>query len=131
MIHLTLSGRLGRDAELKETGNGKVINFSVATDVGYGDRKETIWVDCAKWGDKVGILDYLKKGQQVIVTGEPGLRKWDGGAAITCRVDKIELMGNAKEQLPASAPNPGGYTRHAGNVVDETLPMEPIDDLPF
>lgn len=101
-------GRLGKDCEVKTFDGGKsVINFSIAVDVGYGDKKETLWIDCAKWGEKTGVAAYLLKGQQVAVQGEVGLRKWDSGAAVTLRVATLELVGSAKQgetKVPAAAP---------------------------
>lgn len=89
-------GRLGKPAELKTLEGGKqVINFSIAVD--DGKDRPPIWIDCARWSEKAGILPYLLKGTQVAVSGTIGLRKWDGGAAITLRVDKIELLGSKPE----------------------------------
>lgn len=112
-------GRLGKDCEVKTFDGGKsVINFSVAIDVGFGDKKETLWIDCAKWGEKTGVATYLKKGQQVAVIGEIGLRKWEGGAAVTLRVANIELVGANKQD----GSSPG---------TKEAEGEEPIGDLPF
>lgn len=118
MIAATIVGRLGKDAEVKQLQGGTVINFSVAVDTGYGDKKETLWIDCAKWGEKTGVAAYLKKGQQVALTGEPGLRKWDGGATITLRVATLELIGS-KQQSEYQEAQPG-----AADVPDD-------GDLPF
>ena len=97
MIKTFLSGRLGKDAEVKTLEGGKkVMNYSVAVDIGYGDNKQTLWVECAQWSEKTAVAEYLKKGTQVIVTGEPGIRKWEGGASFTLRVDKVELISGNK-----------------------------------
>lgn len=112
MLQLIISGRLGKDAEVKTLTGGTVINFSVATEVGYGDKKETIWVDCAKWGEKTGVAEYLKKGQQVVITGEGGLRKWEGGAAMTLRVATLELVGGSKQGSSETAAAPTSSDDH-------------------
>jgi single-strand DNA-binding protein len=108
MITAAIVGRLGKDAEVKQLQGGTVINFSVAVDVGYGDKKETLWIDCAKWGEKTGVAAYLKKGQQVALSGEPGIRKWEGGATMTLRVATLELIGSAgsKQQGDSAAAAP-------------------------
>lgn len=116
MICTTLIGTLGKDAEVKDLNGKKVINFSVAVNQGYGENKTTLWVDCAKWGEKTGIAEYLKKGTKVAVFGEPSLRKWDGGATITLRVQEIELVGSRQQD---AAPAPMAPTN------------EVLDDLPF
>ena len=119
MIKTFLTGRLGKDAEVKTLDNGKkVMNYSVAVDTGFGENKSTLWVDCAQYSEKTTVADYLKKGTAVAVTGEPGIRKWDGGAAFTLRVDKVELLGGGKQEQVAAAPEPAPR-------------QEPADDLPF
>lgn len=90
MNNATFIGNLGKDAELKELDGGKkVINFSIAVPDG---KDKTIWVDCAKWSEKTGVLPYLLKGTKVAVTGNVGLRKWEGGATVTLRVIDLELI---------------------------------------
>ena len=98
MIQLQFIGQLGKDAEIREVGQTKVINFSVAVSVGYGEKKSTIWVECSKFGEKTGIADYLKKGTKVYVSGEPSIRTWEkdgkSGASLNLRVQDIELLGS-------------------------------------
>ena len=48
----TFVGRLPRDAQLKDVGVNKVCNFSIASDVGFGDKKKTLWIECAMWGKR-------------------------------------------------------------------------------
>lgn len=93
------SGYLGRDAELKTVGQNKVCNFSVAVSTGWGDRKSTLWVGCALWGDRGEKLSqYLTKGSAVSVSGDVDIRAYQGKdgtakAEITCSVQRITLMG--------------------------------------
>lgn len=97
---ITIAGRLGSEAVLKSLPSGKeVVNFSVAVDIGRGENKQTLWVDCSLWGDRAQKLGpYLVKGKQVALSGDFNLRtfqKKDGtpGAAITCDVQRLTLMG--------------------------------------
>lgn len=117
MIQLTLIGQLGKDAEVRDYGQSKVINFSVAVSTGYGYKKTTTWVECAKFGEKIGISEYLKKGAKVYVSGEPSLRTWEkdgkSGAALNLRVQDIELLGSKSD---------------AGQPVQQ---VETVDPLPF
>lgn len=93
MIQLQFIGQLGKDAEIREVGQTKVINFSVAVSFGYGEKKSTIWVECSKFGEKTGIADYLKKGTKVYVSGEPSIRTWEkdgkSGASLNLRVQDL------------------------------------------
>jgi len=107
MIKTFLTGRLGKDATLNTLEGGKkVMNYSVAVNVGFGDNASTLWVDCAQWSEKTGVIEYLKKGTLVAVIGEPSLRTYqknDGttGASFALRVDKLELLGAKSESTTA------------------------------
>jgi single-strand DNA-binding protein len=128
MIALQAFGTLGKDAEVKDINGKKVINFSVAVNQGYGDNKTTLWIDCAKWGEKTGIAEYLKKGTKVALSGEPSLRKWEGGATITLRVNDITLGGSSNGEQAAPVANeamPQSYpVREISNAeLDAQLPF--------
>lgn len=93
--------RIGRNAEVRQTGNGtSVAGFAAAVDVGFGDHKQTLWLDCSLWGKRAegGLIPLLTKGQQVFVSGEIGTREFqkrDGstGFAVTLKVAEIDLVG--------------------------------------
>ena len=50
MLKITVAGRLGRDAQYKTTKAGRTMQFAVAADVGFGENKQTYWVDVTRWG---------------------------------------------------------------------------------
>lgn len=99
-------GRLGKDAELKFTTQGTpVANFSLAVEIGFGDRKKTLWIECAVWGKMAEALEpYLKKGKQVAVTGEIDARAWlsdrdkEPHASVQLNVDKLTLCGDSNSE---------------------------------
>ena len=104
MIYGTFAGRLGRDADLKETPSGEsVCNFSVAVDVRKNGEKTTNWIDAAVWGKRGKALhQYLLKGTPVVIVGEISVRQYtakDGTpkAVLTCNVSQITLMGSASD----------------------------------
>ena len=74
---LSFVGRLGKDAETREAGSTTVTSFSIANNVGFGDKKQTMWYDCSLWG-KQGerMAQYLKKGTMVFVSGEFSEREY-------------------------------------------------------
>ena len=110
-------GRIGRDAEVRQTNNGtSVANFPVAVDVGYGDNKATLWLDCSMFGKRAegGLVQYLVKGAQVMVEGDINLRQYTkgdgtGGAAITLNIQDLKLAGGQpqgqQQQQPQQAAN--------------------------
>ena len=128
MIKLIVTGRLGKDSILKFTANGApVLNYSVATDVGWGDKKHTIWVNCSTWGKQAESLEpYLKKGTQVAITGDADLREWESdngkGTSLDCSTDSVELMGSKPEA--ESKPKQEGFrNKPADDFVDDPVPF--------
>lgn len=73
----TIVGRVGKDAELRVTQNGKqVVSFSVAEtkrrfnqQTNQWEDQWTIWHDVECWRNTNGLA-LLRKGEQVIVLGE-------------------------------------------------------------
>jgi single-strand DNA-binding protein len=79
MNHITVVGRVGRDPELRFTGNGMaIVNFSVATDYGRDDKKKTTWHNVVAF-DKMAenIAESLHKGARVIVAGRLDVSEYD------------------------------------------------------
>lgn len=112
--------RIGRNAEVRKTGNGtSVAGFAAAVDVGFGEHKQTLWLDCSLWGKRAegGLIPYLVKGQQVFVSGEIGTRqfnKGDGsqGFAVTLKIAEIDLVGGKSQ-------NGGGQAQGYGNQPNQ------------
>lgn len=131
MNQCILVGRLGADAELKELEDGKkVINFNLAVD--DGKDRPAIWFQAAKWSEKTGVLPYLKKGVQVAVSGPVGIRKWDGGATLTIRVNDLKLLGSVEPVTNESAPAAAPATASKSKAKAKGLGVEYEDDsLPF
>lgn len=140
MIKLQIIGNLGRDA-LKNDVNGKaVINFTVAHSEKWKDaqgnqQERTIWVECAYWSEKTGVLPYLTKGTTVYVEGTPEAtaytnKEGEAKASLRCRVAQIQLLSrkDATEQpagaAPASQQGPGSHPVDAGEPDD-------VSSLPF
>ena len=134
MSYVTIVGRIGRDAEVKQTHGDPVCNFSVAENIGYGDNQKTQWWDCALWGKRAEKLaQYLTKGTAVTVIGNPELQEFtkrDGGngAKLTCRVIDVVLQSK-KQDGEQREPGPSGEkpasTAQHGKAADFD------DDIPF
>ena len=122
----TATGNLGKDARVNNAGGTAVANFSIAVKSGYGDKAQTIWVDCALWGKQAEsrLIDYLVKGQMVAVSGELGTREHEGKTYITMRVDKVSLCGSRDDSQPRQSeatPQPARLSQ----------PAPASDDIPF
>lgn len=76
---LVISGRLTADPEIKRVGsdNKAVCNTTMATDVGYGDNKKSIFLDCTLWGKTAEIAGGLHKGSPVVFEGRIHMEEWD------------------------------------------------------
>lgn len=93
--------RLGRDAEVKTTPNGKqVANLSLVFNYGQkeGDEYPSQWVDAAFWGERAEKLaPYLLKGSLHLFTlSDVHIEKYAGkdgydAYKLAARVDDVEL----------------------------------------
>lgn len=96
-----LIGNLGRDPELRYTGNQTpVCNVSLATDESYTDRdgnlvERTEWHRIVAWGKLAETCNqYLQKGSKVYVEGSLQTRQWedrDGNTRYTTEVKARQM----------------------------------------
>jgi len=127
MNFVSISGSLGRDAELKYLNNGDPIcNFSVADS--QGRDKGTIWWNCTLFGKRgEALAQYLTKGQSVTVVGTITEREWtskdgDKRKSMDVRVSEIALQGGRKDAEP----------QEERRAATKPAPVEMDDsDLPF
>ena len=93
-IHATITGRLGRDPEIKSTERGTpLLRFSMASDHGWGDRKSTTWVGCTLFGRRAESMGkILRKGSYITVRGAVYTTQSDDGKTwVNCDVDDVDL----------------------------------------
>ena len=132
----TAVGRIGRDAETRQAGSSEVTSWPVAVDVGFGDKKTTLWLDCAMWGERgAKIAGYIKKGDNIGVSGELSLREYqkDGQTktVATLRISDVKLLASKQDapQRPQPAQRPAARPAGAGaavpNMVDDDIPFGP------
>jgi single-strand DNA-binding protein len=130
MLQLSVAGRLGRDAEHKTTQGGTdLCSFSVAADIGFGDNKQTVWVDVTKWGKGAeGLARILRKGSSVAATGEMSLRERNGKTYVQLRADNVTILGTPQAQRES-----GGYDREAARreIENASGPADLDDEIPF
>ena len=97
----SFTGNLGKDCRVG-TGQTAMVSFGVGVKSGWGDKAQTIWIDCTLWGKQAEsrLSEYLVKGQQVAVSGELGTREHEGKTYLTCRVSTIDLVGGKRDEHP-------------------------------
>lgn len=125
---LTVTGNLGRDAEVRPAGGTTVCNFKVAAKAGYGDKEQTLWIRCALWGKRAesGLVPYLVKGQQVAVSGELSTREHEGKTYLECRVNDVTLCGGKQG---SSAPAPQQSAQQGQGFRQQPAPRQNFDDF--
>lgn len=136
MIKMQIIGNLGKDCVVKEFGERKVINFSVAHTEKFkkadGSREEkTIWVECAYWTDRTALAQYLLKGKMVYAEGTPevdGYLNKEGkpSATLRMRVQNIQLLSGSG--LDSNTPVESRRISEPSSVVADSGGSE---DLPF
>jgi single-strand DNA-binding protein len=117
---LCVSGNIGKDAVVRKAGEQSVAGFSLAMKSGYGEKAQTIWLDCSLWGKQAesGLVQYLKKGQFVVLSGELGTREHEGKTYLTLRVNDVTLGGkseqtNQQQQPQQQAQQPYNYNQQS------------------
>lgn len=131
MQSLTVTGGLGRDAELKTTQSGDdILSFSVGSTQGYGDKKSTNWFRCTVWGKRGrSIAQYLTKGTKVTVQGELSIGEYDGKPQYEIRVNEVEWQRKEAsiEDLKAAKQEYQAAVADAGSAWDDL----DSDTVPF
>lgn len=130
---LALTGNLGQDCRTNNVNGTAVCNFSVAMKAGFGDKAQTIWIDCALWGKQAEsrLPEFLTKGQQVAVTGELSTREHEGKTYLQLRCNSVDLIGKKDDASPApSQPSPqpqqpAPQAQAPGGMMDDD------SDIPF
>ena len=138
--HVTLVGRLTRDAELKYTNSGMAVS-TIGIAINERRRRDEQWVDeahffdCVVWGKTAEALNqYLVKGKQVGVEGRLRQSRWEQDGRTRSRVEisvsNLQLLGGR---------NDGGGPRDEGSVGRASPPRagglpaadDFDDDIPF
>jgi single-strand DNA-binding protein len=127
---LTATGNLSRDAEQRHlTSGSSIVTFSIPLEAGFGDNKTTTWINCNVWGKQgEALLQYLKRGQQVGVSGEFSIREWvdkDGNKRQSpeLRVEKLKLLGKPSGTSASGVSQPESNRQNDGFEDDTDLPF--------
>lgn len=100
----SFTGTVVRDAEVKDISSGKILSVTVANNVGYGDKQKANFVRVNVFGKRADgqLSTFLKKGQQVFVSGELTLNQYetkDGktGANLELVASIVDLVGGKSQ----------------------------------
>lgn len=144
-----LMGRLTRDPELRHTGTGTAVcSFSIAIDNGYGENKQTDFINCVAWNKTAEFVsNYFSKGKMIIVIGRISTRSWEGqdgkrnyatevvASEVSFGESKRSQEGNgsASYSAPASAQQVTPAPQVPQDLADDDFSplLDTDDDLPF
>ncbi|WP_226392904.1 single-stranded DNA-binding protein [Ructibacterium gallinarum] len=150
-----LMGRLTRDPELRHTSSGTpVCSFSIAIDNGYGDKRQTDFINCVAWNKTAEFVsNYFSKGKMIIVIGRIATRTWegqDGKKNYATEVVASEVsFGESKRSQDGSSYQPGSgadmaqsapsvpeapaVPSYPGTAAEDAFTplLDTDDDLPF
>ena len=147
-----LIGRLGRDPDVRFTGEGKAVaNLAIATtetwkDKASGERKQkTEWHRVVLFGALAEIArDHLKKGALVLLEGPIRTRKWqdqNGHDVYTTEIhaDTLKMLGGKSDNSSGSssasaapsAKSSSPSNNHAQPAYSAGFDDDFDDDIPF
>jgi single-strand DNA-binding protein len=98
-----LIGRTAAKPSLKEGKSGtKYCSFSLATNSGYGDKKQTDWHDITSFGKTAEVCSqFIEKGSLVAIEGRISYDKYekDGKTTKTTRIiaDNVTFLSNKQQ----------------------------------
>ena len=142
--HVTISGNLTRDPELRQTQGGtSVLQMGVAVNDRRKNPTTGEWEDVANFIDAVmfgtraeRVAQYLAKGTKVAIEGRLRYRAWeqDGQrrSKLEVVVDEIEFMSRANngQQVAQSYPQPAYVTPTVPAPAYAPAPQRPAPPLP-
>ncbi len=115
MQNITLSGNVGKDAELRTVRDSQVLGFNVGVKNGFGRDAGTVWYRCSLWGKAAeAFADSIKKGTKVFVTGELTHDEYEGKPQFNVRINSIDT-GPRSESAGGGTKAPG-----TGSSWDDT-----------
>jgi single-strand DNA-binding protein len=147
-----LIGRLGRDPDVRFTGEGKAVaNLAVATteswkDKASGERQQkTEWHRVVLFGALAEIArDYLKKGALVMLEGPIRTRKWqkDGVDQYTTEIhaDTMKMLSGKSDNFSGSSTTSTPSSKPSAKPSPSNNQPQPAyagfddefdDDIPF
>lgn len=111
MFQVSAIGNIGSDAQVKMSDGNEFVTFRIAHSESWKDAEgnqhdDTQWIDCVVNG-RPAVLEYLKKGVRVFVTGAARLRVYSSQkercmkAGIQISVRQLELLGSKVDDVPA------------------------------
>ena len=126
MQNITISGNVGKDAELRTVRDTQVLSFNVGVKNGFGRDAGSVWYRCSLWGKAAeAFASSLSKGTKVFITGELTHDEYEGKAQFNVRVGSIDTGPRSQAQADGGAPAQadGGSHTTWDNDLDDDVPF--------
>lgn len=129
MFRATISGNLGRDAEIKTINARNYVTFTLAVKDRKDAQAQATWVRVMQYaaGDASNYLKVLKKGASVVVAGRLVVGVYDNHPDITLWADAADIMKYSDALLTRDAV--AAADRRQAMAAEDLEPKS--DDLPF
>jgi len=141
MNNYSTIGRLTRDPETKFTLQGKgITSFAIAIDVGFGDKKKTLFWECKIWGERgETFTKYVLKGQQVGIEARIDQEEWNDKATgeqrkkLVLVVNDFTLLSNGEKGQRAEYQQKGQEPKQAAprKVATAAVVDEDSSEIPW
>lgn len=93
-LFVTQIGNVGSEPESRMAGSTPVVELTLATNYGKGDKEETTWTKVSFFGKQGDIIkQYVHKGDQLQVIGQASTRAY------------MDKKGEARAELKITAAN--------------------------
>jgi single-strand DNA-binding protein len=118
MQNITISGNLGKDAELRTVRDSQVLSFSVGVKNGFGKDAGSVWYRCSLWGKAAEVFDGLTKGTKVFITGDLVHDEYEGKPQFNVRVGSIDTGPRSDSPRTADTPAQNQHTTFDDDLED-------------
>lgn len=126
MQNITISGNVGKDAELRTVRDNQVLSFNVGVKNGFGKDAGSVWYRCSLWGKAAEVFaGSLKKGTKVFVSGELTHDEYEGKPQFNVRVGSIDTAPRSEAGGSAAQSDTSSQNQHT--TFDDDLDS----DVPF
>jgi single-strand DNA-binding protein len=132
-----LLGRVGKQPEIKQVGDNKVANFSLATSEKFKDKsgnkvENTEWHNVVFWGKQAELIEqYVGKGDELYIEGSIKTETYEKDGekryAMKIKGSAITFVSKAKKEGEAQHVQGERSTKQ----YEEPIGMLPEGDLPF
>jgi single-strand DNA-binding protein len=130
---VTMVGRVVRDPEIETLNSGtEIAKFTLVSSEKFGDKESTCFIECVAFGGLASkvIAPYVKKGNQIYITGKLKLDSWvaqDGSkkSKHSITIEGLEMLGSSGKQSTQN--------EQRGSANSSSVPPISTDDsdIPF